>query len=305
MRLKPTPPGGPRPEPDRMAAWLRRHREALGISVTELAERVGVTPSFVSQIESGRKRPTSGKAQAIAAYLGVDREVLESWVRAYRPTDLHDATTAIQTVNEFLAREESGEHVLSLSDMAARREQHLDEEGRTDLKRALREAETSAAHPRLSAALHSATQLVRRMVPAKPSHARGVDVPLLLEGADPGRTPSLEGNFETTIVVDGLLLQSARESDRLYAFRASGAAGEGPSVVIATWDFGQPFKSERLYVTCQHHRILVGRIEQRADKWLFLPMGLGAMDDSLEFQTQNALRTALRGRVIAIVRSFR
>ncbi|MFI5952786.1 helix-turn-helix domain-containing protein [Cryptosporangium sp. NPDC051539] len=50
---------------------LRRARQAAGISVREMARRVDVSPSFISQVELGRTKPSVGTLYSIASELGV------------------------------------------------------------------------------------------------------------------------------------------------------------------------------------------------------------------------------------------
>lgn len=49
---------------------LRKRREAAGLTVTQLADKLGVTPSSICQWESGNVMPNAGKLPAIAAALG-------------------------------------------------------------------------------------------------------------------------------------------------------------------------------------------------------------------------------------------
>jgi transcriptional regulator with XRE-family HTH domain len=55
---------------------LRAERVAHGLSLRELAERLNVSPSLISQIETGRARPSVNTLYAIAAELGVSLDDL-------------------------------------------------------------------------------------------------------------------------------------------------------------------------------------------------------------------------------------
>jgi transcriptional regulator with XRE-family HTH domain len=55
----------------RIARTLRREREALGISVSELARRADVSKATVSQLESGSGNPSVETLWALAVALGV------------------------------------------------------------------------------------------------------------------------------------------------------------------------------------------------------------------------------------------
>lgn len=55
---------------------LREKRQARGDSLRHLADRLGVSPSLISQIETGRARPSVSTLYAIAAELGVSLDEL-------------------------------------------------------------------------------------------------------------------------------------------------------------------------------------------------------------------------------------
>ncbi|MEV5411326.1 XRE family transcriptional regulator [Thermopolyspora sp. NPDC052614] len=56
---------------DAVGQKLRRARLAAGMSVREMARRVDVSPSFVSQVELGRTKPSVGTLYSMATELGV------------------------------------------------------------------------------------------------------------------------------------------------------------------------------------------------------------------------------------------
>lgn len=56
---------------ERIAHSLRREREALGISVSELARRAGVSKATVSQLESGAGNPSVETLWALGDALGI------------------------------------------------------------------------------------------------------------------------------------------------------------------------------------------------------------------------------------------
>lgn len=56
--------------------YIRKRREALGLSTSELAARVGVAPASISQYESGYASPTLKTALALASVLGCTVEDL-------------------------------------------------------------------------------------------------------------------------------------------------------------------------------------------------------------------------------------
>ena len=58
-------------EASKVGSRLRHERERLGISLRELARRVGVSPSLVSQIELDRVNPSVGTLYALVTALGM------------------------------------------------------------------------------------------------------------------------------------------------------------------------------------------------------------------------------------------
>jgi transcriptional regulator with XRE-family HTH domain len=58
-------------EPSKVGSRLRRERERRGISLRELARRVGVSPSLVSQIELDRVNPSVSTLYALVTELGM------------------------------------------------------------------------------------------------------------------------------------------------------------------------------------------------------------------------------------------
>lgn len=58
-------------EPSKVGSRLREERERRGVSLRELARRVGVSPSLVSQIELDRVNPSVSTLYALVSELGV------------------------------------------------------------------------------------------------------------------------------------------------------------------------------------------------------------------------------------------
>lgn len=56
---------------ERVGANLRRIRRTSGMSQEVLAHRAGIAPSFLSQIENGKRSPTITTLDAIAGALNI------------------------------------------------------------------------------------------------------------------------------------------------------------------------------------------------------------------------------------------
>lgn len=66
-----------------LGSQIRTARKAAGISVRELARRIDVSASFISQVELGRARPAIGTLYAIVSELGLS---LDGLLQDSRPT---------------------------------------------------------------------------------------------------------------------------------------------------------------------------------------------------------------------------
>ncbi|MEC3974128.1 helix-turn-helix domain-containing protein [Amycolatopsis sp. H20-H5] len=66
---------GPAPEPlwrEVLGRSLRATREEQGGRLVDVAERAGISPQYLSEIERGRKEPSSEMIAAVTGALGVD-----------------------------------------------------------------------------------------------------------------------------------------------------------------------------------------------------------------------------------------
>lgn len=72
---------------------LRAFREQAGISVTSLAQAVGLEQPTLSNIEAGRKDPSDDTAHAIAGALGISIDAL-----VIPPPTARDALKVLTTV---------------------------------------------------------------------------------------------------------------------------------------------------------------------------------------------------------------
>ena len=61
----------PAPPVATIAAALRRERERVGVSITELARRAGIAKSTLSQLEAGVGNPSVETLWALAVALGI------------------------------------------------------------------------------------------------------------------------------------------------------------------------------------------------------------------------------------------
>jgi transcriptional regulator with XRE-family HTH domain len=77
-----------------MGERLRMARRSRGLSLRELAQRLGVSASLISQVETGRANPSVSTLYAIAAELDVSLDELLFEDRRAQPVAMGDATAS-------------------------------------------------------------------------------------------------------------------------------------------------------------------------------------------------------------------
>lgn len=61
----------PSPKPERRRHFIKQWRKSKGLTQEQLAERIGVTPGAISQLELGRVSYTQNMLEALATEFGV------------------------------------------------------------------------------------------------------------------------------------------------------------------------------------------------------------------------------------------
>jgi len=79
---------------DDVGLRLRAHREEHRVSLRELARRLGVSPSAISQIETGKSRPSVSTLYAIVSELGISLDELFAAPPAELATPLAEPSPA-------------------------------------------------------------------------------------------------------------------------------------------------------------------------------------------------------------------
>ena len=99
---------------EKFGAFIRREREAKGLSLRDLAKKIKVSPTFLSKVETEDWKPGEEKLRSIAQVIGCDPDDLLA--RAGRvPTELseiikqsphhHQMTALLRTAKGFTAEE--------------------------------------------------------------------------------------------------------------------------------------------------------------------------------------------------------
>ena len=194
------PPGHSAPDrlslrlPD-LNARIRARRSQLGLTGVELAQRSGISASYVSLIETGAKVPDEEVAAELARALDDDEDLYRAWARAFRlgpdKLDLLNRLEAASRTPDYVSLVESGHELPKLpeADEAA------------ELAARMRAVASRLASP--------------LPVPDPPSESAAVvAVPVLADGADPS---ALEGHSTgrggvvDSVLLDGRLVGSSAQ----------------------------------------------------------------------------------------------
>jgi transcriptional regulator with XRE-family HTH domain len=105
-----TKPASPRRPPkarqavrDDVGRRIREHRERSNLSLRELARRLGISPSAISQIETGKSRPSVSTLYSIVSELGMSLDELfsgDGWTPPRRRPQPSVAPARLQPMRE-------------------------------------------------------------------------------------------------------------------------------------------------------------------------------------------------------------
>jgi transcriptional regulator with XRE-family HTH domain len=325
---------GDSPIPER----IRNRRIRLEMTGAELAKRIGVSPSYVSLIESGAKIPSPSVAQKIARALRDSPDLYQAWVLSARQGGWRQALRsshywrAYSTDPRSLERVASGEDVPDLAGLVGDELPDVDDPLDTRLAEAIRAADevldldpdrpvetksaarrSPAAEARRSMPLGGAIKGLFRRRQRQEDTPRGftlLEIPLLEDGADPGDGDEVdESQIVDTLFLDSRLFGSTvlrRPFAYLPDDRALRRLGErirpGDHVVL---DSGvPPLRPETIVAVRFRGEVVLTRALLKKTALLLLPAP-GARDfDVIEIGTRDQLREFLVGRVVLTIRNW-
>ena len=269
-------PRPPSSKPGSLGAYLRRRRKVRGLSVAQLAEKVGKSRSYLTLIENGIRDVGEDLAKALARALDDRPDLYTAWARVEaaggRASDWETATL------EPLARKE------------------LWCPG--DAPRAL-DVDVSVA--KASAVFHQRGRLPR-------ASAGLALVPLVSEGTKLQTTPRGD-NVEYVRLDPGLLPQGERLV-KPFAWRLTeGGVGHAPDIlepgdtVIISQDPGEIVENALYAVRGRKGAILLSRIQVKTDVLLLMGAG-GTVLDALHVP-KGSQDSLLVGKVVIVIRPWR
>jgi transcriptional regulator with XRE-family HTH domain len=312
---------------------IRNRRKALGLAGYELAERAGLSPSYLSLIEKGKKIPSVEVAVRIAEALGDVPALYRAWVYASRYPDLSSDTDSLQQLQaaesspdlhaklrrgEELEDEVSGEHDLTFSAKSAEppaRVVRLLDASRRKLM-ALRRAEEAklsaeAREERFDLVQAGDTVHDFMMEPAELSRVEApstIEVPLLPDGADPGEEPMEFEGILGVLRLDQQLLPVG--IDRPFAYRPGESFVErvrdsiNPGDVVVLAAVPDTVDPAGIYAVRRGGRVVLSRVVRSGTILLLLPSVEGESPVSIECRDERGLRERLVGAVVLTTRSW-
>lgn len=270
-------------------ARMRARRGQLGMTGAELAERAGISPSYVSLIESGAKVPDEDVAAGIARVLGDDEDLYRAWARAARlgPRNL-DLLTRLEAASRtpaFASLVESGQAVPRLVESAG-----VDE----DLTARMREVarRLSAPLPAERAPTGSHT------VAAIPVLADGQDPDSVLaegRGADAADRLLLDRRLVGRATTD-LFVRVVTEAD---ARHLRGLAEPGDHVVLRR---GARVEPDRICAVRTNGRLALSRVLQSGRSLLLLPGEGESGFETVELRDGQELFDVVVGAHVLLIR---
>jgi transcriptional regulator with XRE-family HTH domain len=297
-------------------ARMRTRRSQLGLTGAELAQRAGISPSYVSLIENGAKVPDEGVAAGLARALDDDEALYRAWARAARlglhDLDLLNQIEEISRTPAYMDLVESGEELPKLEPPAAGSPPR---EGATDLAARVREVASRLASPLATQepgreALPPARPPLEpsALPPTEPLEAGAVlRIPILSPGADPDRlTTTPSPAIRDRVLVDPRLV-AGHEPERLFAYEVTapamkhlrGVAAPGDLVVLGR---GGAVAPNRICAVRTSNGLVLARVLLKDRSLLLLP-GEGEHDfESIEVRDTAALREAIAGTQVLLIR---
>jgi len=306
----------PKPTEHPVGARMRQRRSALGLTVRDLATRVGLresSASYLSQLESGAKTPHPRLARRLAEALRDEPRIYLAWAATGKRSDPIETARAVRTLAEMLPHREYAAALSTgavVGELAARRSPEgppavaADEAQPESLLRA-------QSVPGGAGAPDSAPSRGLPGIPAAPPAGdvpqAKLLVPELEEGADPAEHARGGPRIVATHRIAAESLAGIEPPVRPYALRVSAAAGRRVRDLLAAGDLAilsrrswplDRFAPHALWIS---GRLVLSRLLWNGRQLLLLP---GPEDSDfivLDAPDRTALERLIAGKVIARV----
>ena len=271
-----------------LSARIRARRSQLGLTGADLAERAGISPSYVSLIEKGAKVPDEDVAAQLARALDDDEGLYRAWTRAARlglqNLDLLNRLEAASRTPAYVSLVESGQALPKLADSDAAE----------DLASRMREVAG-----RLSSPPHAAEGLT-----GSPTVA---SIPVLADGADPSVLDSAGpgAGVVDRVLLDRRLLGPVRKA--LFACDVTpramkhlrGVAQSGDRIVF---ERGARVAPDRICAVRHGTGLLLSRVLTNGRSLLLLPGEGESGFESIEMADEKAVSDFVVGTQVLLIR---
>jgi transcriptional regulator with XRE-family HTH domain len=286
-------------------ARIRTRRTQLGLTGAELSQRADISPSYVSLIERGTKVPDEDVAARLAKALRDDEDLYRAWARASR--------LGLERIN-LLNRIETISRSPTYTSLFERGEAVPDEPPPEDVV-----AESGSPDARLAADFvrspeGSFAAPDREPLPASeaspplaaPDDVEIYRIPVLADGADPGRTVPSPLSVRDRLLVDRRLVAD-HSPERLYAYEVTvpsmkhlrGLASPGDRIVFQR---GGRVGPDRICAVRTPAGIVLSRVLFKGRSLLLLP-GEGESDfASVDVEGVKALPGVIAGTHVLLIR---
>jgi transcriptional regulator with XRE-family HTH domain len=274
---------------------MRKRRAHLGLTGTEVAQRAGISTSYVSLIENGAKVPDEEVAAGLARALEDDEALYRAWARAAR-IGVHDLALlnqleAIARTPAYVELVESGQE---LPKLRTREDRGLEAKPEADLARRLRE-------------------VASKLTPSPPAPATStapasgvVAVPVLVEGADPAELDRSRSRAADRLLLDRRLL-GGHEARQLFACEVPasatghlrGVAAPGDRVVFRRDGAVAP---DRICAVRTGRGVVLSRVLVQERSLLLLPGEGETAFESVEIGGGRGLPDVIAGTHVLLIR---
>lgn len=276
--------------PDPIGQRIKDLRTTRGMTLQDLAEKVGVAPSHVFHVENGDKVPSEDLAVKLARELGDDEDLYRAWARARSRSDFYTAVASAGVLADFLRTEEQS-RVEEQRLWPAQIMGGWERPGRLAPED---ELPSSALHMSFARGI------------AAPRPARLL-VPLIATGEDPGQEPGQSQALEV-LRLDPRVLDPAEPLERPFACLLTAATtsrveGLLPDRGVAIFTRRVlPVVPHEIYAVRHEGRIVLSRTMWNGRELLLLPAP-GATDFIVLLAASEADVAALIVGRVAVVRA--
>jgi transcriptional regulator with XRE-family HTH domain len=292
-----------------LSARIRSRRAELGLTGATLAERAGISASYVSLIETGVKVPDDGVAAAIARGLGDDEALYRAWARGARlgldDLDLLNRLERISRTPAYVKLVESGGELPQLEGPATRPPASSDS---VDLASRLRAVAAQLTSP-VGAEGRPEGFADRARRPAKSDTSGVLGIPVLAPGADPdpSRSPTrLPLAAHDQLLLDARLF-SPDATSGLFAYEVTpsalkhlrGLAAPGDHIVFQRGHASGP---ERISAVRTKAGVVLARVLYKHGALLLLPGDGESSFETMPVESARALDDSIAGTHVLLVR---